>query len=156
MNEEEKERVEKANNYFAVDCFNQIWDILEKPEKSSEELETIIHLAHTSFWHWSKNPKAEPTNLATGYWMLSRVYAVAKNALQSLFFAQKCLEVTQKNNLSHFSFGYAYEAFARAYKINQNEEKKRESLEKAFQYAEQIQNEDKDYLLADLKEIQEK
>lgn len=155
MTEEEREKLEKANHFFAADCFNQIWGILDKPEKESEDLELMIHLAHTSFWHWHQNRKAEPSNIATGYWMLSRVYSVAKNTTQSLFFAQKCLEVTEKHNLSAFSFGYAYEAFARAYQLNENKEKTRECLEQGFKYAQQIQNADREYLLADLKEIQE-
>lgn len=156
MTEEEKEKLEKANNYFAVECFNQIWTILDKPEKEAEDLELIIHLAHSSFWHWSQNPKAEPSNIATGYWMLSRVYAVSKNSIQSLFYAQKCLEVNQENQLGAFSFGYAFEAFARAYQLINHQEKIEESLQKGFEYAGQIQDEEKEYLLADLKEIQDR
>ncbi|MDD4663182.1 MAG: hypothetical protein PHD83_00770 [Caldisericia bacterium] len=154
MTENEKEKLEKANNYFAVECFNQIWTILDKPDKEAQELETILHLAHTSFWHWSQNPKAQPSNIAIGYWMLSRVYAVAKNTTQSLLYAQKCLEHNQTNKLNAFSFGYAYEALARAYYLIQHQEKMEECLQKGYEYVEKVQDaEEKQFLTADLNEL---
>ena len=154
MTEEEKEKLEKANNYFAVECFNQIWTILDKPVKEPKDLETILHLAHASFWHWSQNPKAQPSNIATCYWMLSRAYAVAKNTTQSLLYAQKCVEYNRENELNAFSFGYAYEALARAYQLIKHQEKMEESLQKGFEYAEKVQDaEEKQFLTADLHEL---
>jgi len=156
MTDEEKRNLEKANQFFAVECFNQIWTFLDKKEKEAEEIETMIHLAHTSFWHWTKSQTVQPSNLATGYWMLSRVYAVAKQSTQALLYAQKCLEINQKHSLSAFSFGYAHEAFARAFRLNGDHEKMRESIEKGYAYSDQVQEEeDKQYLQNDLKEIQE-
>lgn len=154
MTEQEKEQLEKANHYFAVECFNQIWTVLDKPVKEVKDLETILHLAHTSFWHWSQNPKAQPSHFATGYWMLSRVYSVAKNTTQALLYAQKCLECNQINQLSAFSFGYAYEALARAYHLLQNPKMTEECLEQAYAYAEKIvDEEEKQYLITDLNEL---
>ncbi len=36
--------LQSAHRYFAVQCFNQAWELIEKPERTPEEEEAMIRL----------------------------------------------------------------------------------------------------------------
>jgi hypothetical protein len=103
-----------SHKQLAVNCFNAAWDLLDLKEKSKEEEEQMIHLAHTSFWHWTKVEEHTSKNLSIGYWQLSRVYFSARLGERSLFYEERCLEVSLENKIEPFYIGYAYEALSRA------------------------------------------
>ena len=65
---------EKLHKQFAVDLFNATWDLLEKPARTKEEDDEMIHSAHASRYHWGK--VGEPVNLARGEWQVARVYTL--------------------------------------------------------------------------------
>lgn len=144
----------KYNKYFAIQCFNDTWGILDKAEKSEEDIEMALHLSHVSFWHWLKVEDHTDENVSIGYWMLSRVYAVAKKGKTALYYGNKCLDISLKSDLPPFSKAYAYEALARAYSIKGDEEAKKEALDNANKYAAEVkEEEDRNMLLGDLKTI---
>lgn len=97
---------------IAAKCFNEVWNYLDKTDRTPEQNETMIHLCHTSFWHWTQVPDHTATNLSIGYWQLSRVYAVVGLASISYQYGLRCLAVS--NGLAPFYVGYAYEAIARS------------------------------------------
>ncbi len=153
MNEERKM---EAHRYFAADCFNRIWEILDKVDRDPGDIEKMIHLAHASFWHWTQISDATATNLSVGYWMLSRVYVMAMDDMNALIYANKCLDVTIENDLEPFSLAYGYEAFSRALKIAGDIEKSEEYRIKGIKTAELILDlESKNMVLADLENIVE-
>jgi hypothetical protein len=39
---------------MAVNLFNYTWELLDKPKRSQEENDTMIHAAHASRFHWGK------------------------------------------------------------------------------------------------------
>ena len=43
-----------AHKYFAAQCFNAAWDLIEKSDRSPEEDEQMIQLTQTSNWHWTQ------------------------------------------------------------------------------------------------------
>jgi len=43
-----------AHKYFAAQCFNAAWDLIEKPDRTPEEDEQMIQLTQTSNWHWTQ------------------------------------------------------------------------------------------------------
>ena len=45
--------VDKADRWFAVECNNRTWDLIEKTDRSVEEVHQMIDLAHAAAWHWS-------------------------------------------------------------------------------------------------------
>ena len=77
MNAPENVDVRQAHTYFAQECFNLSWDLIEKRERKPEETDLMIHLAHASLYHWSRCADCTDQNLSIGYWQLSRVYALA-------------------------------------------------------------------------------
>lgn len=145
-----------AHKQIASQCFNKVWDFLDMKESTLQEQEQMIHLAHTSFWHWTQVEEHTPTNLSIGYWQISRVYAIVGNGDQALFFANRCVEVSLKAELPPFYIGYAYEAMARAYQVQKNKEEAMGAYQKALNLADEILVEDsKNMLLKDLEEVRE-
>lgn len=141
---------------IASQCFNKVWDFLDLQERTRNEEEQMIHLAHTSFWHWTQVEDHTPTNLSIGYWQLSRVYAVVGNGEQSLYYGNRCVEVSLEANIPPFYIGYGYEALARAYMVLGQTDNATDSYEKALGYTEQILIEDsKKMLLNDLNQIKD-
>jgi len=111
---------EEAHRIFAVDSFNNCWKILEYAERTKEDEELLIRLAHTSLYHWMQIGK--PINQQRGEWMLARVYTVLENKERALHHALRCLELTKQQDLKDFDLAYGYECTARAYALNADAE----------------------------------
>ncbi len=112
----------------AVECFNRAWDYLEKKVRSIHDDHLMLHLAHTSRYHWSFVGTAK--NLAIGDWQVSRVYAALRQPDLSLHFAKASLEIGEKNSLLEVVLS-ANEAMARAYATGKKYQLAKEFLDKA-------------------------
>jgi tetratricopeptide (TPR) repeat protein len=146
----------ESHKQIASQCFNRVWDFLDLQERTKEEEEQMIHLAHTSFWHWTQVEEHTPTNLSIGYWQIARVYAVVGNGEQSRYYAERCVEVSLQADIPPFYIGYGYEALARAYMVLGQNEMALDIFQKALSYIEEVVVEDsKKMLLKDLYEIKE-
>jgi hypothetical protein len=97
---------------YAINLFNQTWDLIEKPDRSQKETDRMINAVHASRYHWEIAGTA--VNIARGEWIISRVYAVLSRTEPCLYHAGRCLEVTLENDLMDFDLAFAYEAMARA------------------------------------------
>jgi hypothetical protein len=102
----------ESHKAFAIDCFNQTWDLIEKEDRTQFDTDRMIHAAHTSRYHWEFI--GEAVNLARGEWLISRVYAVLKRVEPCLYHADRCLKITLENDLKDYDLAFAYEAMARA------------------------------------------
>ena len=112
----------------AVDCFNRAWDLLDKKKRSEEENLQMLHLAHTSRYHWGL--VGTPKHLAVGEWQISRIYAELREPRLALLFAKSCLETCKSNGLREIT-NTADEAMARAYAVAKNYRRAQTHLERA-------------------------
>ena len=112
----------------AADCFNRTWDYLEQKNRSPDDDQIMLNLAHASRYHWSLIGK--PRNFTTGDWQISRVYAALNQPDLALSFAKKALEISQKYNLSERLIS-AYEGIARACAVAKKYPKAKEFINKA-------------------------
>ena len=103
-----------AHRRFAAECFNHVWTLLEKPQRTADDDEEMIHCAHASVWHWSRRSDQTPTNRAIGAWQLARVYAQARRPDDARRYARHSLDLFREHGLAAFFAGYACEAHARA------------------------------------------
>jgi len=141
--------IEHAHKFFSAHCFNRAWQLIEKPDRTSEDDEQMIRLAQVSLWHWAQRVDCTGKNLSIGYWQASRIYAMLGEAGNARKYAQLCLE----NAPSHepFHLGYAYEALARAESIAGNDANANEYLVEAWRHAEEVTGaKDKQLLVDDL------
>jgi len=51
---------------MAVECFNKTWDFLKKKDRTPNDEQLMLNLAHSSRYHWSFVGKA--SNFAIGDW----------------------------------------------------------------------------------------
>ncbi|WP_449538715.1 hypothetical protein [Ferdinandcohnia sp. Marseille-Q9671] len=143
-----------SHKQVASECFNKVWDLLDMPNRTEKEAEEMVHLCHTSFWHWSQAKEHTEQNLSIGYWQLSRVYAVVGNGEQALYYANRCIEVSIKAELAPFYIAYAYEAQARAYIVLDRKKLAEDSIVLVKKHTEQVIVEDsKNLLVAELAEL---
>ena len=144
---------EKIHKQLGIDLFNATWDLMDKPVRTIEEDDEMIHSAHASRYHWGK--VGAPVNLARGEWQISRVYAVLNRSEPAHYHALRCLEICLANNIGDFDLAYAYEALARVYSIQNKIIECHHYLKHARQAGEAIQEqEDREHFFEDLGSIQ--
>lgn len=144
---------QKAHTYFSAQCFNKAWDLIDQADRTPEENEQMLLLSEAALWHWTQRPDCTGKNLSIGYWQMSRIYTLLKDAANARQAAQRCLEKTPENE--PFLMGYAHEALARAELEAGNLESAKRLYVKAAGYAEQIPvKDDQELLLMDLQELE--
>ena len=117
--EPQKYTLDESHEIFAVDFFNNTWDFLDKPERVYEENEVMLNLAHASLMHWSII--GEPINMQRGEWMVAHVYTILGRKEPALHHAQNCLNITGKFGFDDFDLAFAYEEYARALALNDDD-----------------------------------
>lgn len=151
------DRQQSLHELFSVDCFNRCWNFIEKAQRSDEDNENMILVAHASLWHWKQRIDCKASNLSVGYWQVSRAYALANSPELARKFAERCLEVSLQGKLGAFYVAYAYEALARAEFMGGNPAKANIALKSAFgQLALVSGKEEQGYLKADLDSLAKK
>ncbi len=106
-----KDSEKQLHRKLAVELFNFVWNLLDKSERTAEEVDEMIHAAHASRYHWGC--VGDAVNLARGEWQISRVYTVLGRAEPAHYHARRCLQICQANCIGDFDLAYAYEALAR-------------------------------------------
>jgi hypothetical protein len=149
MTEKEKHSLEECHKKSAVDCFNLVWNLLEKKDRTKEEDDKMVHAAHASRFHWGEI--GEPVHFERGEWQISRVYSVLNRPQAALYHAQRCLYICTENKIEDFDIAFAHEAMARANAAVGNKAEFEKHYKLAREAGEKIGGkEDKDYFLNDL------
>ncbi|MGO9342147.1 MAG: MerR family transcriptional regulator [Acidimicrobiales bacterium] len=144
--------LEENERKLAARCFNSVWDLMEKEDRTADDDDLMVHMAHASRYHWGQVGK--PENVARGEWQVSRVYAVLRRPEPCLYHAQRVLDVCLANEIADWDIAFAYEALARAHAISGDPETARAMTERALDAAEDIkEDEDRKIVLADLETI---
>ena len=137
---------------MAVDLFNGVWRLLEKEDRSVEDDDRMLHMAHASRYHWGQ--VGAPVNLSRGEWQCSRVYSVLGRAEPALHHARRGLEICRAHGIADWDLAYAYESLARAHAVAGDKDQARTWTEQALAAAEEIaQDEDRELVLTDLEAI---
>jgi hypothetical protein len=101
-----------AHRFFAADCFNRTWVLIDKPDRTPGETEAMVLTALASLWHWTHRADLTDRNLSIGHWQVSRVYALAGQGENAMRHARRSL--TFAKGSPPFYVGCAHEAVARA------------------------------------------
>jgi hypothetical protein len=140
------------NKKLAVDCFNGTWDLIDKTDRSETDTLKMIHMAHTSRYHWGEI--GTPLEWSRGEWQISRVYSLANLGESALYHGRHALNYCLENNIGDFDLAFAYEAIARAYAVLGNDSEKEVYFEKAKEASKNIVKEsDRDYFMSELGKI---
>ncbi|MDI6808673.1 MAG: hypothetical protein QME66_06805 [Candidatus Eisenbacteria bacterium] len=147
--------MQNIHHKLSTQYFNDCWTIIDKPDRSPDDVENMLLLAYASLWHWKQRGDCKPLNLSVGYWQVSRVHALAGQYEMARLFGEKCLKIGKDNKLPPFYLGYAYEALARAEALHKDSGAARDCLAAAKeQLAEVKEKEDAELLRADLTDLE--
>lgn len=138
-----------AHKYFAVRCFNDAWDLIDKSDRTPEDNEQMIQLNQASLWHWKQRADCTNRNLSVGYWQASRIYALTGQPDVARKYGQLSLDLAKDE--PPFYRAYAYEALARAEMVAGNRDKMTQHLSEAQKITETVTDpQEKKFLLSDL------
>ena len=141
--------LEAAHRYFAVNCFNKAWDLIEKIGRTPEDDRLMTALNQASIFHWLNRLDCTPENLSVGFWQASRIQALLGITTEAKRHAETSLSYS--HGLEPFYVAYAYEALGRAEILAGESAKARDYLESARRHAASIENkDDQTMLLRDL------
>lgn len=137
---------------IAAACFNGVWTLLEKEDRTEAEDAQMIHAAHASTYHWMQI--GGPERRARGEWQCSRVYCVLGQPEAAMFHAKKVLEICQREGIGDFDLAFAYEGLARACAVAGDFDESRRWAELARSAATDIAGDfDRELLLGDLETL---
>jgi len=137
---------------LGVELFNYTWTLIDKADRSAEEDDEMIHVAHASAYHWRQ--VGEPVNFARSDWQLSRVYALLRRPEAALYHGRHSLDICLAQNIGDFDLAFAYEALARANAIAGQPDQARAYLTQAHEAGQQIEeDDDRQYFFAELGSI---
>lgn len=144
--------MQESHKNFAIELFNQTWELIDKDDRSQAETDRMINSAHATRYHWEI--AGEPVNVARGEWLISQVYALLGRGEPCLYHASRCLEVTLEYDLKDFDLAFAYEAMARAAKLTADQVKAAKYLTLAQEAGAQINDpNDQEYFFSELHTI---
>jgi hypothetical protein len=137
---------------LAKSLFNGVWALMDREDRTVDDDDTMLHMAHASRYHWGN--VGTTVNLARGEWLCSRVYAVLRRAEPAHHHAQRVLDICTREGIGDFDLAFAYEALARAAAIAGDADAARRFTEQALAAAADISDdEDRELLLSDLETI---
>ena len=140
---------QEQHRKLAAELFNLTWDLLDKSERTVEEVDKMIHAAHASRYHWGEI--GTPPEFERGEWQILRVYAVLGHPEAALYHARRCPDLCQANDIGDFDLAFAYEALARSYAVAGNLTKAQEYFTLGEQAGKQIQEAgNREYLAGEL------
>jgi len=150
MSEEKTYTESEAQRFFAVRFHGKVWELLEKPDRTKQEDELMIHTAHASCCHWLT--AGTGVHHQRGEWLIARVYSVLGIAEAALRHANRCLELTQQyaDLMEDFDWAFAYECVARANAVAGNRDEALKYVKLAQKASEVIKGEqDRKIFIAD-------
>ena len=137
---------------LAAGLFNEVWILLETPDRTPEQDIAMVHAAHASRHHWGEIGTAE--NHVRGEWQISRVYSVLGRGEPALVHARLCLQGCRDNGIGDFDLAYAHEATARALRVlGRDDEAAAEAALAAECGAEIADAEDREHFQEDLVDL---
>lgn len=143
--------LEAAHLHFAKTLNGQVWDLLQKPERSKPEDELMLYAAYASCYHWLITGTGLHHQRAE--WLITRVSIELGHADAALRHASRCLDLTHEfaDLMQDFDWAFAYEGLARANALAEHRGEALKYLQLAEGRGETIGNaEDKLIFLADL------
>ena len=154
MPDESNPGMEAAHRFFAADCFNKAWELIDKTDRTAEDNERMLLLSMASAWHWTQRPDCTDQNMSAAYWQIAHIYGLLQQADNARRFAELALAKAKAKGVSPFFLAYAYEALARAEMVAGDRDKMRAYLDKARRAAKRLTDaEAQKMLLADLEKI---
>ncbi|MEM1083414.1 MAG: hypothetical protein AAGI48_04785 [Verrucomicrobiota bacterium] len=146
--------VREAHRFFAADCFNRSWDLIDRDDRTREEDEEMLFASMASHYHWKQRDDYDETKASIAYWHTSRIYSLLGDGRSARDYAERCLAISKVDTVPVFYEAYAHEALARSQHVMGNEDLKDEAVAKVRELLAGIdRKEERDAIEADLKSL---
>ncbi len=143
----------EVHEALAKETFNATWDVLDKADRTPDDVDRMLELAHASAYHW--RIAGTPLNLARAQWMLARVCSAAGHADLATHHAANCLRLTEAGGFGSFDIVAAHEAVARAAVVAGDTSSARTALATAIGLLDDIADaNDREVSQADIDDVQ--
>jgi hypothetical protein len=84
-----------AQRWFAVEFNNEAWNLVEAPQRSPEQIERLLHLAHAACLHWSAI--GDSLNRQRALDLLAHAYAAAGRGEQAVDYAEQAWQLSERH-----------------------------------------------------------
>jgi hypothetical protein len=98
---------------MAKDLWGRTWDLLDKPDRTEDEIAELAEAAHASRWHWRQ--AGTGVHAQRGEWMLGRVYCEVGVPAAAAWHLKRTEALTEahKDELADFDFAFVIALRAR-------------------------------------------
>ncbi len=81
----------EVHRTLGAGLFNRAWDLLSTEDRTADQDDELVDIAHASAWHWRQVGSA--ANAARGHWLCSRVYSVLGRGEPAVHHARRATEI---------------------------------------------------------------
>jgi hypothetical protein len=136
---------------LAKRLFNACWDLIEKENRTAADDLEMIHLAHTSRWHWGNVGGLK--EIAIGEWQCARVHALVGHGNTAFMHATRAKELSADLPQPNFMSASASEALAFAAYIQGNLDEAKRYKAEALELLTEVDEKDAAPILAQIHEL---
>lgn len=144
--------IQKANQWFAIECNNAAWDLASKPDLTPEQLTELLLTAYASVYHWSK--VGEPVNLARGEMLLAHAHAIRGEGDTALNYAKSVKAFYDANGGDAWEIAFAHLELGFAFGVLDDRTGASGQFEKVRSLIEQMEQEDASIVEDELKHVE--
>ena len=141
----------EAEEQLARKLYNDCWDLIEKPSRTSLEDAEMLHLANASRMHWEN--VGGQVEKSIGEWQCSRVNSILGNGPAALLHAQLSRELINEIAKPHFMYASSAEALAYANFVLGNLDAANEFKNEAISYLEALDSEDAQLIRGQIEDL---
>lgn len=145
------DEIAKWHRFFAVECNNSAWNLIEREKRTSQEDMELLHCAQAAAFHWDKVGTA--TNVARADLLLAHAHAKLGNAELAAKYAQRNLDFVTTNESSDWELAFAHAAFAHAAAIRPDAEAHANHYWRAQTIGDSLGPKDKEIFMATFRHV---
>jgi hypothetical protein len=97
---------------LAKDLWNRTWELLEKPDRTEDEIAELSEAAHASRWHWRQ--AGTGVHAQRGEWMLGRMWCEVGVPAAAAWHLKRTEALTEANAAALSDFDFAFVLALRA------------------------------------------
>jgi len=110
---------------LAAELFNRAWELHDKPGRTKDQDDEMIHAAHASAYHWlmlKGEMEEERWRQSTprSHNQLANMYIAVKRSEPAIYHANRCVELCLERGIGDFDLAFGYECLVRAHDVAGN------------------------------------
>lgn len=134
------EMIARMHRFFAVECNNGSWDLIEKADRTEQDNRNMLYMAYSAAYHWSI--VGTPLNGARADMLLSQVHSYLGEGNAALVYARRALNFCENNPCEDWDLAFAHAGLALAASVAGEADLHRRHYALAIQHGEAIQDEE--------------